>query len=391
MKRLLSLAAALLTVFAVSAADEPKIGMAGGPYLQAVGETEFTVVWATDADAVAWVEIAPDDGTHFYSCSRPKYYQTHLGIRNVGKLHAVRVTGLEPATTYRYRILYQGVAGVEKKNRLRYTSPRGSDVFRHRPYRATTLDRNKDTVRFAMANDMHEHDTELRALFKDARTAGYDFVCFNGDMTSSTPDRQHIFRHYMSSASELFATDTPLYVARGNHELRGNCAAEFPEYFPAREGVPYYSFRQGPVFFIVLDGGEDKPDDDIEYSGLAQYDAYRTEEAEWLKRTVESDDCRTAPIKIAICHVPPSLKGWHGSVEISQKFVPLLNEAGIDLMLSGHIHRYRLQPAGTEGRTFPVLCNPSRCRLDATVTADGIDIRITDVEGKTLHTYKTGK
>lgn len=37
------------------------------PWLQAVGETEFTVVWTTNVDAVVWVEVAPDDGTHFYA------------------------------------------------------------------------------------------------------------------------------------------------------------------------------------------------------------------------------------------------------------------------------------------------------------------------------------
>ena len=391
MKKLLSITATLLTIAAVSAADAPKIGIAGGPYLQAVGEREFTVVWTTDADAVAWVEVAPDDGTHFYSCSRPKYYQTRLGRRNVGTLHTVRVTGLAPATTYRYRILYQGVAGSEKKGRLRYTTARASDVFRHKPFSVTTLDRSKDTVRFAVANDMHEHDAELRALFKDARSEHYDFVCFNGDMTSSIPDEQHIFRHYMSSASELFATDTPLYVARGNHENRGDSALRFIDWFPTSEGKPYFAFRQGPAYFIVLDGGEDKPDDDIEYTGLAQYDAYRTEEAEWLKRTLASEECRTAPIKIAVCHIPPSIKGWHGGAEIAQKFVPLLNGAGIDLMLSAHIHRYRLDPAGTENRKFPVLCNPNQCRLDATVTAHGAEIKIVNVEGQTIHEYKIEK
>ena len=391
MKKFIPIVAALLTICTASAAEMPKIGIVEGPYLQAVGEREFTVVWTTDADAVAWVEVAPDDGTHFYSCSRTKYCQTRLGRRNVGTLHTVRVTGLEPATTYRYRILYQGIAGVEKNGRLRYTATRASDVYRHKPFYVTTLDRNKDTVRFAVANDMHEHDAELRTLFKDARREHYDFVCFNGDMTSKIPNEQHIFRHYMSSATELFATDTPLYVARGNHENRGDFASRFTDYFPTTEGTPYFAFRQGPAFFIVLDGGEDKPDDDIEYSGLAQYDAYRTEEAEWLKRTLASDDCRTAPIKIVVCHIPPSLKGWHGGAEIAHKFVPLLNEAGVDLMLSAHIHRYRLDPAGTENRKFPVLCNPNLCRLDATVTAHGIDIKIVDVEGKTIHEYKIEK
>ena len=49
-----------------------------GPYLQAVTDTEATVVWVTDTDALSWVEVAPEDGTHFYQESRQKYYQTYL-------------------------------------------------------------------------------------------------------------------------------------------------------------------------------------------------------------------------------------------------------------------------------------------------------------------------
>ena len=61
MKKLL----AILLLF--SAATARGIETETGPYLQAVGEHEFTVVWTTDADAVAWVEVAPDDGSDFYA------------------------------------------------------------------------------------------------------------------------------------------------------------------------------------------------------------------------------------------------------------------------------------------------------------------------------------
>ena len=95
--------AALLFALPMTAAAQPSVHVVSGPYLQAVGEREFTVVWTTNIDAVSWVEIAPDDGTHFYNTERPKYYQVLNGRRPIGKLHVVTVSGLEPATTYRYR------------------------------------------------------------------------------------------------------------------------------------------------------------------------------------------------------------------------------------------------------------------------------------------------
>ena len=107
--------------------------------------------------------------------------------------------------------------------------------------------------------------------------------------------------HYLTSSSELFASDTPLYVARGNHENRGTFAMEWMNYFPSSTGRPYFSFRQGPVYFIVLDSGEDKPDSDIRNMDLMRSDDFRAEEAEWLARVVEEPDFKSAPVPHASC------------------------------------------------------------------------------------------
>ncbi|MBE6211485.1 MAG: metallophosphoesterase family protein [Rikenellaceae bacterium] len=389
MKRLILILALLIS--GVATAQETKsVKITDGPYLQAVGENEFTVVWRTNQEAVAWVEIAPDDGTHFYNKERPRYFQTRFGRKVLGTLHTIRVTGLEPATTYRYRII-SAAAFKGEKDRVRFTEKRGSDVYRRQPYSVTTLDRNKESISFAMVNDIHAKTAELETLLADASKRKYDFVCFNGDMTSRNNSQQEVFDLYLSSATRLFAKETPLYFVRGNHETRGAYATALPELFPSKTGMPYYSFRQGPAYFIVLDCGEDKPDSDMEYSGLACYDQYRTEQAEWLRSIVASEEYRTAPVKILFCHIPPETKGWHGAADIHQKFVPILNEAGLDLWLAGHIHKYRLTEAGENGCNFPVLCNPNVCRLDAEVTANGVDIKIFDVNSKLLHTYQLKK
>ena len=87
--------------------------------------------------------------------------------------------------------------------------------------------------------------------------------------------------------------------------------------------------------FIFLDTGEDKPDSDIEYSGITDYDRYRTEQAQWLAQAVQSDDFKQAKYKIVIAHMPPlpDKNLWHGQMEVLEKFVPILNQAGVDVML----------------------------------------------------------
>lgn len=114
-------------------------------------------------------------------------------------------------------------------------------------------------------------------------------------------------------------------------------------------------------------------------------------EAEWLKATLASEECRKAPVKIVFCHIPPDTKGWHGAVEVQEKFVPLLNDAEIDLMISGHLHRYRFYDKGTQGRKFPVVVNPARSRLEVSATADSIEMTVFDTENRSLHTYKINK
>lgn len=390
MKKASLLFAALLAAAVAFGQQAAKV--AAGPWLQAVSENEFTVVWVTDTAAVSWVELAPDDGSHFYAEQRPRYYQSVFGRRPVGTLHSVRIAGLEPATTYRYRIMMQGAEVNPETGAVRFARPTGSRVYKHEPYSVTTLDPEKKSVKFAVGNDFHDDNETFRALFGAIAEGGYDFVCLNGDMNSTLYGRNTILDGYLRSASEMFASGTPLYMARGNHENRGPFAIHFMDYFPSLSGMPYYAFRQGPAFFIVLDCGEDKPDSDIEYGTLTLSDQFREQEAQWLRGIVRSDEFRNAPYKIVFCHMPPSERGWHGDREINRLFVPLLDEAGIDLMISGHIHKYKFEEKGHDGRSFPLLCNPNRARLDALVSEkDGIDIRIYDKSGQMIKQHSIKK
>lgn len=387
----------LLTGWAVSAQENQNIEIQHVrykcyPYLQHVTETSFTVIWTTNMDAVSWVEIAPDDGTHFYNEERPKYYDLRgLGRRPIGRLHKVRVTGLEPGTTYRYRIMMQGVLNADNRKSIVYTEGYGMDILHHKPTKVTTLKKDYDHLKFAVVNDMHEHDSVLRADFKDAR-GKYDFVLFNGDMTSSIDKEEDVVTNYLSSAGELFAAETPLYIVRGNHEFRGNDALKWYDYMDNPGGKTYYTFKYGKFFFIVLDSGEDKPDSDIRNLGIMAVEPYVREEAEWLKEVVRSEDFLNAETRIVFSHIPPGPKGWHGNRMVSELFVPILNEAGIDLMLCAHIHKHRVDPIGTTDARFPVVCNRNQTLLECDLDAKRLKMDFYDENQKIWKTltYKVG-
>lgn len=342
-----------------------------GPYLQAVSENSFTVVWDTVDEAVAWVEVAPDDDTHFYNTERTKYYQSTLGKKIVGTHHVVTVDGLEPATTYRYRIMCRSVESTDGDRNVFYGKLFGSDVYSKQPLKVATLDSSGDSVYFAVANDYHGHPDVLERHFGDASGAGYDFVFFNGDMTSQMDSHKDLVDNYIDVASRTFASQTPWYLARGNHENRGLAAYGFLDWFPTVNGHAYYTFRQGPVMFMVLDSGEDKPDSDIEYSGLGNFDRYRSEQARWIAQTIESKEWKDAPVHVVFCHIPPENGSWHGPQELYDKFVPLLNKADVNLMICGHTHSFGYHEKGEGGIDFPILINPNQTLLQMTFLRDG--------------------
>ena len=136
-----------------------------GPYIQCVTETGFTVVWVTDMDAISWVETAPDDGTHFYNCERPKHYDMRgNGIHVIGKLHKVRVEGLEKGSVCRYRIMSKGVLSFNGSGNVQYARTSGTDVWRGQPHAVKTLSDNYDQIRFDVYNDIHGKDSIMGVL-----------------------------------------------------------------------------------------------------------------------------------------------------------------------------------------------------------------------------------
>lgn len=378
-----------LALCALAAGAQVKVNC--GPILQNVTDTSFTVVWTTDGPAVGWIEIAPSDGTNFYNVERPKFYDKRgFGRKPIGTLHKVTITGLQPGTTYRYRVMCRGVIEQDNRAKIIYDQGYGLDL-KKRPTKVTTKATDYDKVKFSVVNDMHEHDSVMQVLFKDAK-GKYDFVCFNGDMTSAVDSVANLRIHYMKTASKLFASDTPLYLVRGNHEYRGNDAIKYLDYFDTPTGKTYYTATYGKYFFLFLDSGEDKADSDIRNLDIMMTEDYVKEEAEWLKGVVASDAYKNAEMKIAFCHIPPVPTGWHGNVMVSNCFVPVLNGTGLDLMLCAHIHKYRLTEAGgVNGADFPVLCNANQQRLDAVVDKSGIRIDIFDNTGVKVKSLKFDK
>ena len=387
MKRLcFSLMLTLLAVVAF-AADPPRVKTKCGPWVVGVTETEMTVVWTSTDRCMGWVEVAPDDGTSFYAEERPRYDEDFMGRHVVSAVHHVRITGLKPGTSYRYRIYQQGVDD-SGHNPVPSGYISASNVYSQKPYAIRTMDARKEDCTFTMVNDIHGRDSMMLALTKGLKEQKPDFVVFNGDMVSFMGSVEDIETGFMTRATETFATDVPLVYVRGNHETRGPGFSEYLNLFPTPTNTPYFTFRQGPVAFVVLDSGEDKPDSDIEYGGTAAYDAYREQMAEWLKEAVKSEEFRSAPVKIALLHIPfDKGVGWYGNNELKRLLLPTLNEAGVDVMLCGHTHSYSYRDVGSVDNNFPILVNSNNDKVNVRATKSQIDMEVVDATGKVLHRH----
>ncbi len=361
-------------------ADELPFRFTCLPYLQNVTDSEATIIWATDRDAVSWVEVAPDDDSHFYAEERPKYFSTTLGKKDIGTMHRITISGLKPATKYRYRVYSKEVTKNADMD-TRYGRTIANDVYRGRPFRFSTMNPDEKSLHFAVVNDIHEDAERYGRLFHQVDSASLDFMVLNGDMVNNMNTIEQPFDGYLNTSSRLFATSMPFYMVRGNHETRGTQSQRYMSLYSTPTGKPYYAIRRGDVCFVVLDAGEDKPDSDIEYNNLAAFDQYRTEEAQWLKETVESDMFTSAPLRIVFIHVPPGGRAWHGQIEVNEKFIPILNNAGVDLMISGHLHEHKFHKKGSDGLGFPLLINSNMDILDINAGDNAIDVMIIDDKG----------
>ncbi len=359
-----------------------------GPYLQNVGSDEATIVWVSDKPSIAWVELAPDGNDSFYAKERPRFYDTRDGIKTISRIHSVKLKNLEAGTTYRYRVYVQHVL-QHKGISVIYGKTAATNVYTKKPLKFKTNDSSKPSTSFAMVCDIHGNSDKLSRLISKCDVKNTDLFLFNGDMASILNEEKHIFDGFMDTATKLFASQTPMYYARGNHETRGSFASEFYKYFSNGEDNLYYAFRQGPVFFIILDTGEDKPDSDIEYAGITLYDQYRTQQAEWLHKVLNSPEYSDAPFKVIIGHIPP-IGDWHGTVEVKNKFMPLLCDAKPDVMLCGHLHRYIHQKADSQ-TPFPIIVNSNTSIIKANATSTELKMEIINEEGKILDTITIKK
>ncbi len=364
---------------------QERIVVTHGPYLIDPATDAITVVWFTNNPSLSWVDYCGDGnfGTFPNWGGYPKTVKNsnHGLIEANTTRHVIRITDLKPGTAYKYRVTSKEIREFNPYEVL-YGDTFVSDV---RGF--TTLDPRKETFSFGLITDIHEKATKLDTLLQQIPTDSLDMIFYNGDMLNWIGAEERIFNGFLDVSVDHFAKEKPFIFIRGNHETRGPAARGLFSYFPHSSGKFYHAFSQGNVHFTILDAGEDKPDDHPVYAGLVDFDNYRTEQQEWIAKVFKTTEFINARYKIVLVHIPPfSESKGHGGKDITQKWGPIFNEAGIDLILSGHHHRFAKIDPSKGKNNFPILVIGKDMIVKTDVSPKELKITIWDMQGNTIET-----
>lgn len=204
------------------------------------------------------------------------------------KILRVRLSGLTPGRTYRVRSITTATDGGETE-----ASP--WKTFR-------TLDPAAAATTFVVWNDTHVNNATIQELH--AQTPAADFLLWNGDTCNDWKSEELLVPTLLHPGERDISTGRPLNIVWGNHDVRGKHAFEMPGMVATPSGRPFYAFRSGPVAFICLHTGEDKPDAHPSFGGRVAFDQLRTEQAGWLAETIRRPEFARAPYRVVFCHIP---------------------------------------------------------------------------------------
>lgn len=160
------------------------------------------------------------------------------------------------------------------------------------------------------------------------------FIMIGGDLVNDGNDPQE-WDDFFAAGGEALKR-LRIYPARGNHDNTELYKTRFdlPDNGPEGKKEAFYSFDYQDAHFTVLDSNA--------------MGAARQEDIDWLQKDLSGTD---KTYKIVMFHHPPYLaadipKDRNRARIIQIAFVPVMEAAGVDLVLCGHQHVYM--------RTYPL-------------------------------------
>ena len=238
-------------------------------------------------------------------------------------------------------------------------------------------------ITFVSFSDIHEQTGVYARLAEHIDWQAVDLAVYNGDMVNSVLSAEQFSRTLFNLPTGGRAL--PRLYLRGNHETRGEGARLLDEWLlPPPGGRWYHAFTLGNTFFIVLDSGECYEDEHIEYSGLVDFHAYHREQARWLAELPQSPEYAAARYRVVLVHAPLHRAISPDFDRIGQW---LIQRDDIDLMVSGHTHKYGLWLPVETNLPFPIATSGGSSPDDAAFVqvrtgGRGLEVKVVGTDGQ---------
>ena len=347
------------------------------PYLQDLQPSSVDVMFQTRVVSHCWVEYGTDT-LHL------KRARTLLDGQEVcyDIENRIRLDSLEPGQRYYYRVCAQEIVNYQSYSKTFGETARTPFYSFRRP---SASDMDFTAVIF---NDLHENREVMAAFGKLLRGMKYDFAMFNGDCLTEPANREQAMHNIAEACRMVDAANHLTFFIRGNHEIRNAYSAGMHSLIGYQEGKTYGAFSWGDTRFVMLDCGEDKPDDHWVYYGLNDFTGLRREQVDFLRQELKSKAFKKADRRILINHIPI----WNNSDKFApctELWAPLLKKASFDLNVCAHVHSYGFWTAGAEDNPCPVVRGGGPSMKKATMIVlekrgDELTMRAVDTAGRTI-------
>lgn len=308
-----------------------------------------------------------------YQIMVPVLKETLMWVEVGGRMYYDDANGiLRSATSVHRMTMPQSVLNEARSYTIHYR-----EVFERLPYRSRVGEEMTVTYSFRPVSPdagrvciYHVADTHS-SIELPVRAGGFwgedlDFLVMNGDI----PDHCGTIENIASAlqvCGGITKGGVAMVFSRGNHDLRGVLAEKYAENTPSRNGKTYYTFRLGPIWGIVMDCGEDKVDDHVEYGHTICCHDFRLRETEYLRQIADDPEHEYAAdgvkCRMVIAHNPFTqtlTPPFDIEQDIFREWCRILKERiKPDMMLCGHIHSNYVTRPGEKldhkGQPCPVV------------------------------------
>ncbi|MDA3935204.1 MAG: metallophosphoesterase [Gammaproteobacteria bacterium] len=291
-----------------------------GPWLQHGTGYSMRVFW--------YSATATPTTASLYLPTHEQPLQT-VQMNAASRFHSVAFKALVPGQLYEYQ---WGKAG----DRATFQAPPDRN--------------NSDSVRLWVLGDpgsdgrtarqVHAAAMDWMASHSRSRPVNPDLILTSGD-NAYTSGRFHEYRDALFKPLARQLAETPFWPAYGNHDARRRAFFKIFRSPDAGESggtasnnQHYYAYDYGLVHVVMLDSQSS-----LRWGKASMLD--------WLKLDLQQNNL---PWTIVVLHHPPYSKGsndsdaasgsdWRQRV-VREQIVPVLERAGVDLVLAGHSHSY---------------------------------------------------